>query len=318
METTVISETSDRSQCQWSATELLERDTWHGELPEDAQNELLRFAANHPAMTPDLFAWQPTQWPCLNRFAQRIQWQLLKGDGVFCLQGLASLELSTEHLRCFYIAFGSALGKPMLQYGLLYPVVDRGASYKEQSVPVSMTNSETCFHTDSSAVDVVPDFVGLLCEQPSLRGGDSLVSNALRVHETMRREYPRLLASLCRGKYRDVVTPGKEKTQENLLRNRFPIFSHDNSEGGVLFRYMRYWIEVGHRKAGEPLDALEIEAMDRLDALLQHEDNMVRFRLARGDILWVNNRYLAHNRTAYQDTPGNVRQLQRMWVSHPK
>tara|TARA_R110002072_G_scaffold228234_14_gene385515 strand:- start:76194 stop:77150 length:957 start_codon:yes stop_codon:yes gene_type:complete len=316
MNNLISSTQGGNAQLNWSACQLQERDTWRCELPDDVRQELLEFGTKQPRITAATFRWHPGQWPCLLRFGQQVKQQLVAGDGVFCLQGLGSLELSAEQLRCFYIAFGSVLGQPMLQYGLLYPVVDRGASYKEQSVPVSMTNSETCFHTDSSAVDVVPDFVGLLCEQPSQQGGDSLVSNALRVHEILHRESPELLASLRCDKYRDVVTPGKEKTHENLLRNRFPIFSDCSRGGAVLFRYMRYWIEVGHRKAGLPLDALELEAMDRLDALLEHADNVVRFRLERGDILWVNNRVLAHNRTAYQDTPGNIRQLQRMWIAN--
>lgn len=299
----------------WTAAELQRRGTWRCQLPAAAQSELQRFAAAQPDPCVDDFQWQPDQWPCLVAFAQRARRQLLSGDGVLCLRGLNALDLNDAQLRCFYIAFGSALGQPMLQYGRLYPVMDRGASYQTQSVPVSMTNSETCFHTDSSAVDVVPDFVGLLCEQPSNNGGDSLVSNALRVFRTLERDHPDLLAALQRDKYRDVVTPGKEKTRANLLRNRFPIFAQCDREGGVLFRYMRYWIEVGHEKAGAPLSAVEIEAMDRLDALLKHPDNVVSFRLERGDILWVNNRLLAHNRTAYRDTADNVRQLQRMWIA---
>lgn len=299
----------------WTAAELQRRGTWRCQLPVAAREELQRFAAAQPEPCVDDFQWQPEQWPCLVAFAQRARRQLLHGDGVLCLRGLDALALNDAQLRCFYIAFGSALGRPMLQYGRIYPVMDRGASYKTQSVPVSMTNSETFFHTDSSAVDVVPDFVGLLCEQPSDNGGDSLVSNALRVYRTLEREHPDLLAALQQSKYRDVVTPGKEKTRANLLRNRFPVFERCDRDGGVLFRYMRYWIEVGHEKAGVPLSGVEIQAMDRLDALLQHPDNVVSFRLERGDILWVNNRLFAHNRTAYRDTPDNVRRLQRMWIA---
>lgn len=302
----------------WTAAELLRRGTWRRQLPMAAREELQRFAAAQPEPCVEDFEWQPEQWPCLVAFAQLARRQLLTGDGVFCLRGLDALGLTDAQLRCFYIAFGSALGRPMLQYGRLYPVMDRGASYKTQSVPVSMTNSETFFHTDSSAVDVVPDFVGLLCEQPSNHGGDSLVSNALRAYHTLQRDHPDLLESLQQGKYRDVVTPGKEKTRANLMRNRFPIFQPCDREGGVLFRYMRYWIEVGHEKAGAPLDAVEIAALDRLDALLTQPDNVVGFRLERGDILWVNNRLMAHNRTEYRDTPDNVRRLQRMWIARDK
>ena len=305
---------ADWSTLSWSAAELQQRGTWLGQLPAAVREELLEFVARYPHATDQAFEWLPAQWPCLVSFGEQVKKQLLTVDGLFCLQGLGPLGLANSHLRCFYIAFGCALGQPMLQYGRLYPVIDRGASYKTQSIPVSMTNAETCFHTDSSAVDVVPDFVGLLCEEPSHQGGDSLVSNAFRVYQILQRQFPQLLAALRRDKYRDVVTPHLPKTYECLLRNRFPIYSASDGPGGVLFRYMRYWIETGHHKLGKALDGIEVEAMDRLDALLQDQANFVKLHLERGDILWVNNRLLAHNRTAYKDSPGNIRQLQRMWI----
>ncbi|MCA8948115.1 MAG: TauD/TfdA family dioxygenase, partial [Planctomycetes bacterium] len=116
---------------------------------------------------------------------------------------------------------------------------------------------------------------------------------------------------------RDVVTPGLPKTDEARLRNRFPVFAGaaDSADGEVLFRYMRYWIETGQSKAGVPLAADEQRAFDLLDELLQSPENVVRFRLERGDVMFVNNRWLAHNRTAYVDTADNVRTLQRMWIA---
>jgi hypothetical protein len=278
------------------------------------RDELLAFAAEQPQAREATFAWRASGWPRLAEFGARVREQLLHGDGVLRVCGLGELELDVELMRCFYVAFGCALGEPMLPYGRLYPVVDRGVSYKEQAVPVSMTSAETFFHTDSSSVDFVPDFVGLLCEEPSDHGGESLVSNALRVHQILREGSPALLEALYAPKFRDVVTPGREKTRENLLRNRFPIFSQEAGQPEPLFRYMRYWIEVGHEKAGVPLSELALAAMDRLDELLENPDNVVRFRLERGDFVWINNRQLAHNRTDYSDTPGNVRQLQRMWI----
>lgn len=298
----------------WSAAELAQRGTWRRELPPAVRDELLAFVARAPAATAVDFTFHRAEWPALAAFADEVGGALEHGDGVALIRGLGDLDVSEEARRCFYVAMGSALGEPMLQYGRLYPVVDRGACYKTSAVPVSMTNAETAFHTDSSSVDVVPDLVGLLCETPSERGGDSLVSNALRVFHLLQREAPELLDALRAPLVRDVVTPGREKTRANLLRNRFAVFAPSGRSGGVLFRYMRYWIEVGQQNAGQPLDALQRRALDRLDALLAHPDNVVTFRLQRGDVLWVNNRRLAHNRTAYHDTPDNVRQLQRMWI----
>lgn len=301
----------------WTAADLARDDRFRRDLPADVGDEFAAFADAAPETTAATFAWQPARLPRLADFGAALRQQLLAGRGLCWLRGLDAFAADEERRRLLFAALGCALGTPMLQYGRLYPVVDRGASYRTESVPVSMTNAETCFHTDSSSVGVVPDFVGLLCEEPSTHGGDSLVSNALRVHAELCREAPDVLALLQRPWTRDVVTPGTEKTLANLRKNRFPVYADSDRPGGVLFRYMRYWIEVGQEKAGAPLDATERKAFDALDALLARADHVVRFRLERGDALWVNNRVLAHNRTAYRDTPGNVRRLQRMWIEAP-
>jgi hypothetical protein len=298
----------------WSASDLLARSGWRCELAADVRDEFLRFVAREPDVTAAGFIWDAKRLPRMAEFGASVRKELVEGAGLFWLRGLDALDSSPEHLRVLYVAFGLALGEEMLQYGRLYPVVDRGKSYKTEAVPVSMTNAETCFHTDSSSVDVVPDFVGLLCEQPSDRGGDSLVSNALRALQVLEQEHPEALAILETPKIRDVVTPGRERTQANLLRNRFPVFERTDRPGGVLFRYMRYWIEVGQDKAGQALDDRELRALDLLDEVLARPEHVVRFRLEQGDVLWVNNRVMAHNRTGYEDSPGNVRQLQRMWI----
>lgn len=302
----------------WTSGELLERGSWTQDLHRTLCDELLAFAARVPSATEASFTYAPEQWPRLALFAQQARRHLQSGDGVLRITGLEALDLSDDHLRCFYVAFGTALGEPLLGYGRLYPVTDRGVSHKQQGVPISMTNAETCFHTDSSSVDLIPDFVGLLCEQPSNQGGDSLVSNALRAHEALSRNDPELLAILEAPMIRDVVTPGKEKTHANLVRNRFPVFSASDRPGGLLFRYMRYWIETGQDRAGAALQPAQVAALDHLDELLQHAENVVRFSLKRGDMLWVNNRIFAHNRTGYCDAPDNVRRLQRMWIQTRK
>ena len=130
----------------------------------------------------------------------------------------------------------------------------------------------------------------------------------------MQQEDPAALEILYGSFVRDVVTPGVDKTQENLLRNRFPIFAPCARKGRIVFRYMRYWIEKGHNKAAEPLSDRHLAALDLLDKILRSNDQAVSFQLDKGDILWVNNRTLAHNRTEYRDTPQNVRLLQRIWI----
>lgn len=310
-----------RGNPRWSAAELRGSERYRQALPAAVLDELAGWLRDHPTATADSFCWQASMLPATAAFGAALRDELLAGDGLCLLRGLDTLGDDTpageEQRRIAYLAIGCALGEPMLQYGRLYPVVDRGASYTTQAVPVSMTNAETCFHTDSSAVGVVPDFVGLLCEEPSEQGGDSLVANALRALDALRAEHPEAVALLEQPLVRDVVTPGVEKTRANLLQNRFPVFAPSDRPGGALFRYMRYWIEVGQQKADAPLDDAQREALDRLDEALARDEHVLRFRLERGDVVWVNNRTMAHNRTAYRDTPDNVRRLQRMWIQAP-
>ncbi|MCA8953730.1 MAG: TauD/TfdA family dioxygenase, partial [Planctomycetes bacterium] len=196
--TSIAPPPSASSTRRWTASTLAERGSWRRDVPAAVADEFLALTARRPELTADEFEWQPTELPQLAAFGARLCDDLLDGYGLCRLRGLAALGLTPAQQRTFYFAIGSAIGEPMLQYGRLYPVQDRGKSYTQEAVPVSMTNSETCFHTDSSSIDAIPDFVGLLCEQPSDQGGDSLVSNALRVHDTLRREAPDVLAILSR------------------------------------------------------------------------------------------------------------------------
>lgn len=321
----------------WSSRDLFACGTWRRELPEGLCDEFLADVARassggaavdfptSPREDLDAGVGEPQvhgrhwleseHWLHLRTFADELRRELTEGVGFVCISGLDRLGLDRASMQRCYATLGEALGKPLTNYGLLYPVTDRGLDHRKEAIPVSMTGAETCFHTDSSSRDVLPDFVGLLCETPSEQGGDSLISNALLAHERMREEAAPLLAELERPLIRDIVTPGREKTRANLLRNRFPVFAPSDQPGGLDFRYMRYWIETGHLKAGTPIDARQRRAFDLLDRLLEDERHVLRFRLQRGDALWVNNRVMAHNRTAFTDTPDNVRCLQRMWVS---
>jgi alpha-ketoglutarate-dependent taurine dioxygenase len=315
----LITQETKRSCQVWDRASLGDSESWQQQLPAVVADEFQEVCRRHPELAADLdaFVFDPRMLPNLARFAGKVRRTVATGEGFTWIQGLGDLGLGAAEQRLFYVALGLAMGEAMIQYGRTYEIRDRGKDYKDEAIPVSMTGSSTSFHTDSSARDTLPDFVGLLCEQPSLTGGESLVSNALRAHQVLQHEDPAALELLYANYVRDVVTPGVAKTRENLLRNRFPVFAPCARKERIVFRYMRYWIEVGHEKAGEPLSDRHIKAFDLLDEVLGSREQAVSFQLEKGDILWVNNRTLAHNRTEYKDTPGNVRRLQRMWIRLP-
>ena len=302
---------------RWTSESLLASGEWRQSLPAAVAAEFVSYCRRFPAVALDLagFELDREELPELARWGDAIRYDLEHHAGLCWVEGLAGWRLTAPQQRLFYLAFGCVLGRPMTQYGRMYAVRDRGESHTEKAIPVSMTNACTGYHTDSSARDVVPDFVGLLCERPSEFGGESLVSNALMVRDAMARENPELLYYLEQPMIRDLVTPGTERNVRNLRANAFPVFQSEARAGGLLFRYMRYWIERGQHNAGQPLIAGQLAALDTLDRRLAAPGNVASFKLAAGDILWLNNRTLAHNRSAFHNTAATERVLQRMWVA---
>ena len=247
--------------------------------------------------------------PAIRRLAHRIQVELESGSGVAWVRGIE--ESDPQTLQLLFVALGLCMGRPVGAYGRLYDVKDSGRSYTEEAIPVSQTRASTGVHTDSSNKGICPRVVALLCIQPASEGGGSRITSALQAHEVLRRDHPEALDRLYLDHIRDLVTPGALRNAETIRANAFPIFS---SPPDPAFRYMRYWIERGHREAGAPLSAEDLEPFDLLDAALEHPDHVVRFRLERGHMLFCDNTIVGHDRDAYELDPETPRWLCRLWI----
>jgi hypothetical protein len=237
---------------------------------------------------------------------EQIQSTLWKGSGVVRILGLGGLEEGL--MRRAYALLAAGIGTPIDSYGRQYDVIDRGLDYRKAAIPVSQTSAETAFHTDSSSRWMNPAVVGLLCIRPALEGGLSMVSPAWKAEEQVGKARPELLRLLQADYVRDVVTPGVDTERVSL--NRFPIFSRGPQ--GLIFRYMRYWIEKGQARVGQPLGSEQLEALDLLDHALARNSRC--FAMSPGEVLFIDNYRVAHNRTAYQDNPTAPRLLVRMWM----
>ncbi len=302
----------------WKAAEVLDSGDWL--FPMDAAvardtDSLLAWAEGRRDPLRD-YETHPLRLAALEAFGAEVRRRLQKRLGFVYVQGVDP-GLDDSSLRLIYLAIGLAIGPALGNYGSLYDVTDRGVDYRTAAVPVSMTREATTFHTDSSARDVEPDYVGLLCLQPAAVGGASLVASAAAVHDRMRRDSPELLERLYRDFPRDVVTPGTDRNLNTIRMNSFPIFSRDPASGELTLRYMRYWIERAADILESPLAAADIAAMDRLDSLFNSPEFAFSLNLRRGEMLWLNNRAITHNRQAYEELPGRPRLLVRMWTLDP-
>jgi len=223
-------------------------------------------------------------------------------------------RFSPADLTAVYWLVGQLLGRPVeqnVQGTVLYDVRDTGQDVR-YGARFSVTNAESTFHTDNSFGAGVADYVGLLCLNAARSGGDSQVVSGYAVRDDLVARDPRAAEVLARPFHvdrRGGLRPGDEPTV------RYPVFGSHG--GGLVIRYLRYWIEVGHEKAGQPLTAEQVAALDALDRAAAEPRMRVEFAMRPGDMLFVNNRWILHNRTAFEDhaEPERKRHLVRLWLA---
>jgi alpha-ketoglutarate-dependent taurine dioxygenase len=222
-------------------------------------------------------------------------------------------RISEREAIALYWLIGQLLGEPVMQNvqgTLLYDVRDSGQDVA-QGARFSVTHYESSFHTDNSFGETVVDYVGLLCLKRARSGGVSQMVNGLAVVEVLRREHPEALEVLGRPFHVDRRGGFREGESSTVLR---PVIENRGQE--PLFRYLRYWIEAGHSKAGQPLTSSQSEAIDRLDQVLNRPELRAEFSLELGQMYFINNRWILHNRTAFEDypEPERRRHLVRLWL----
>jgi len=239
--------------------------------------------------------------------------RILSAPGLFIFQLPA--DLPDEQLRAGYFLISRSLGRLNNRYGYLFDVKDQGLDYTKEAIPVSKTRAATGFHTDSTAKEYLPDLVGLLCIDPGYKGGESIVVNAADLYDFIHSTEPRFIAPLTQPLYRDVITPGTVNNVEAILNNAFPVFHV--TERGLTCRYMRYWIESAYQKTQAAMPEGLMDALDCVDRYLNDPANQLVFQLRRGDMFYINNHFVCHGRTAFEDDPerDKVRVLVRAWIN---
>ncbi len=299
----------------WTAATVDRMESWYERLSSrslDLLETKLKELGREPRSTTDL-RLSPAECSVLGLELASTRHALEEGRGFVVLEGLPLDRFSPAVAPAAYWLIGQALGIPFAQNvegTLLYDVRNTGKSLTE-GARFSVTSYESSFHTDNSFGESILDIVGLLCLQTARSGGVNQIASGYSVYRVLRDAYPDALAVLRRPFHidrRGGVRPGQAVTIQ------LPVIEETGQ--GLLFRYLRYWIEVGHDKAGVPLTAAQVAALNTLDEVLRRPDLRVEFALKRGQMLFLNNRWLLHNRTAFEDyeDPQQRRHLVRLWL----
>lgn len=296
----------------WHRADVGPASSWRIPFPQELAGALVALARNGTSVIEtqldeaDRLAWAPA-------FAGVLD-DLERGRGFAVIEGPVGVELSHKARCALYWVVGQLLGHPVVQNveGVrLYDVHDTGRTIGE-GARFSVTNAESTFHTDASFEDKVVDYVGLLCLSPAKSGGLSQLVSGYTVHVELAAsasESLQTLAGTFQVDRRGGLRPGESPT---ALR---PVIA--KGESGLIYRYLRTWIEIGHDKAGEPLSPAQTEALDALDRVLNRPELRVEFMLQPGDMFFANNRWTLHNRTAFEDHPDPERRRHyvRLWLS---
>jgi hypothetical protein len=304
----------------WPLDEL----RWHGTLPllQDIQvlvpDNITRLCITHFSDVQGVLESNSdsSAYQTIKDWVQDSLGRIEKAPGVLCYQAKDS-KLTDGQLRVLYCTIACAMGTLNTRYGALFDVKDRDLDYTKEAIPVSKTKASTGFHTDSTAVEYSPDIVGLLCLQPAYKGGESQLANATDLYNWVNKHYPEDVKILSQPIIRDVITPGTVNSPETIRKNKFPVFTLNPD--GFRFRYMRYWITTGYEKSNTPVPQGLNQALDRIDKYLSTDEHILTFNMERGDMLFVNNTFICHSRTSFEDSPDKdkKRMLVRAWINHP-
>ena len=251
--------------------------------------------------------------PRLGAFLRDMQKEIIEGRGFAMLRGLPVEAWSREQSALAYWGLARHFGDPVSQNAqghLLGHVKDIGEDPDDPVTRIYQTSHRQPYHVDSC------DMVGLLCLRRSLSGGASrIVSSTTLYHEITRRR-PDLAAVLAEPFHTDRKGEIPEGKGPYYL---MPVF-HRHA-GRITVYYVRDFIEAAQRMAEVPrLTAIQIEAMDMLDALAADPEFHLEIAFEPGDIQLLHNHQILHARTAYEDhaDPSKRRHLLRIWLSAPQ
>ena len=248
--------------------------------------------------------------PTFSEKLATLKTQLIQGIGFSLLKGLPIEQYSQKKAATIFYGIGTHLGNARSQNAqghVLGQVKNMGLDSTDPKVRLYQTKERQTFHTDSC------DVVGLLCMQPAKEGGLSLLVSANTVFNEMKQQRPDLLELLLQP----IATDRRGEVPEGMLPYLLiPVFSYFHQK--ITPFYQRQYIESAQRFAEAPrLTPQHFEALDLFDALCNDPTLYLTMMLEKGDMQFVYNHAMLHDRTGFIDYEdlNKRRHLSRLWLS---
>lgn len=299
----------------WLGPEMAARTDWLVQLDDadiaeldDALASVRRASIGMPALGA-----RHVTVPRVARKMAHVRHLLEEGAGFALVRGLPRARYAKADAALIYWIVGTQLGTACAQNAhgeMLGHVRDLGADIKSNAKARGyQTRMRLPFHNDST------DAVGLMCLQQSRSGGASQIVSSSALYNAFLTQRPDLWAVMhepfCVDR-RGEENPGQRPW---YVTPCFTMF-----EGRLFVRYNRTYIETAQRFEGVPrLTALQLEALDLMDALCNEPAYRMDMQFEPGDMQFVCNYTVLHSRSEYEDwpEPERRRHLLRLWLRTP-
>jgi hypothetical protein len=245
--------------------------------------------------------------PTLGPRFERLLHEVLNGRGFVLLRRLPVERWSTLERAAAFVGIGAHWGNALSQNAAGHVLGHVKNLGDPRALRLYMTNQRQGYHTDSC------DVVALLCLQTAKEGGLSSLVSSVTLFNEIRRRRPELLSCLFASIETDRrgEVPAGQKPYFTI-----PVF---NWHAGLLSAiYQRKYIDDARRFPHvPPYTAQQKEALDLLDALADNPALHLRMEFQPGDVQFVHNHTLLHDRTAFEDwaQPARKRHLLRLWLA---
>ena len=233
---------------------------------------------------------------------------------IICIDGKCFTDFSEEEILGIYRNICKALGTLLTQNIKNEKLVK--VQYEEKSMQhggrYHQSKEGGSFHTDSPHWEQVPDFVGMHCINPAKKGGESKFVSVYSVHNKMLKKHKHFLEMLYEQFYfdkrRGEYEPGKPLTSVK------PIFAYNGNQ--LKCRYIRDYLNDGHKIQNIPLSKEQNEALDIFDKIIHDENLAITYVLQQNDMVFFNNDRVMHGRTSFEDFEDieKKRLMVRAWI----
>lgn len=293
---------------RWDSDELRGRSSdWINVLTQPLIDRLIGLDSSLKRENADLVRFREA-----TEFVQLSNW--LK-DSVYRKFGIAVLkcgrQLSDDQARFAQVAFSCEFGDnvtstPFDQRPLFALEVKPDPTCNGRYQGSGLRNDRIGFHTDGSgSPDRDVTVVSMLCVRAARFGGQCRLSNSVTVYEQL----PVAVREVLYRSFRRVDPDNPRRVPEDLVSK--PIYKHEYGDSCLTFSYHpRFLRQDLMRTNGIPE---EVEwAFGVLEKYL--EDAGCEINLMPHEILFINNRVIAHDRREFWDETNSSRLLERFWA----